>query len=437
MALPAAAGMFCNIIFSITDAYYAGWLGAEAQAALAFSFPLYFIVLSLCVGISQAVASRAAAALGGKKSRKASRLAGQSLILAAMVCLFIWLVFLPLTGGMLALLGAKGDARVWAEEYSGIIFGGAPAFLGAYALNGALQAGGNTTAFRNSIAAAAAFNIILDPALMFGWFGLPVLGVAGIAYATVIAQAGCAAYLLHALSGTAVARRWRRQYLRPHWRLLGVLAAQAAPAAGRMLCINAGFFIITAFVGYFSAAAVAGYGIALRLEQLFLVPMISLETAMLAYAGQNFGGRRPARVAAAYFLCLKKGWTVMAAGAVTFIAGGGFLTGLFSAEEEVIRQGRNYLLLAAAAGPLYVVTTVAGSVLMSAGKTGILLIVNVLRLATMPALLSYLLAVKLGMQIPGIWLSLFICNAAAAAFMHRRCLRLLRETVKRRALAAG
>ncbi|MBE8159133.1 MAG: hypothetical protein HAW59_07130, partial [Betaproteobacteria bacterium] len=248
----------------------------------------------------------------------------------------------------------------------------------------------------------------------------------GIACATVLSQAGCAAYLLRSLRGTAIARRWRWRFLRPQRRLLFVLAAQAAPSTGRMLCINAGFFIITTYLGFFSAAAVAGYGIALRLEQLFLVPMIGLEIAMLAYAGQNFGGRRPARIAAAYVACLKRGGIIMAVAAAAFIVGGGFLTGFFNAEAEVIRHGRNYLLLAAASGPLYIIISVSGAIFLACGRGGIVLAASALRLAVAPAALAYLLAVQLEMKIPGVWTALFVCNATAAAFMHKRCWRFLR-----------
>ena len=426
MAGPAALGLLCNMLYNITDTFYAGWLGTGAQAALAFSFPLFFLQLSLCVGLSQAVAARAAAAVGGKLERRASRLAGQSAVLAAAACAFIWPVLLPSADFVLGLLGAEGEVRKQAAEYSRIIFLGAPAFLGAFALSGVLQAVGNTTAFRNGIAAAAAANIILDPALMFGWFGLPALGMGGIACATVLSQLGCAAYMLRALSGTPIARRWRRQFLRPRRRLLAALAALAAPSAGRMLCINAGFFIVVSFLGYFGADAVAGYGIALRVEQLFLVPTIGLEIAMLAYAGQNFGGGRPARIAAAYVGCLKKGAGLMAVAAAVLVLGGGFLTGLFNSEPEVIRHGRNYLLLAAASGPLYIVISISGAVFLAAGRGGLVLAASALRLAVAPAVLAYVLAVKLDMKIPGVWLSLFACNAAAAAFLHKRCRRLLR-----------
>ena len=426
MALPAAVGLFCNTLFNITDTFYAGWIATEAQAALAFAFPLYFLQLSLCIGVLQAVTTKVAAAAGAKNMHLARRLTGQGAVLGALTVVLIWLAFLPSAGGMLSLLGAEGETRLFAAEYIGVIFAGAPAFVGAFALNGALHSVGNTTAFRNSIAAATAANIVLDPALMFGWFGLPALGIAGIGWATVIAQGGCTLYLLFALSRTSLARDFRRRFLLPDMRLLRELTAQALSPAGRMLCINAGFFIITGFLGYFGPAAVAGYGIALRMEQLFLLPIIGMESAMLAYAGQNFGARQPARVAAAYMLCLRRGFAIAAVGAAVMLFAGEFLAGLFNDEPEVVRHATIYLRLAAASGPLYVALNVAGAVFLAAERHKIILIINVLRLTAAPAALAYLLAFVLDAGVSGIWIALFVCNFAAAVYAHFRCLREIR-----------
>ena len=428
LAAPAAVGLFCNTLYNITDAYYAGWIHTDAQAALAFSFPLYFIMLSCCVGLLQAITARTARALGAKRLSRACYVAGQSMILGVLVCVFIWLVLLPATGFLLRLLGAAGQTAIWANDYSSVIYIGSFAFVGAFVLNGILHATGDTRSFRNSIMAATALNVILDPALMFGWFGLPALGVSGIAWATVISQSGCALYLLWRLSRTTLARRWRWVFLRPRGHLLTALAGHAATPTGRMLCINAGFFIITGILGHLDDKAVAAYGIALRLEQLFLLPTIGMEAAMLAYAGQNFGGMQPARVQMAYFYCLKQGWLLSAVGAGVLIILGGWMMSIFNNDAAVVQHGRHYLWMAAVAGPCYVLLNIAGSVFLAAARYGLLLTVNALRLIVVPLIFCWLLAIVLDWGAPGVWLGLLAGNFAAAIFMHLRCLPLLRES---------
>ncbi|MGU9951774.1 MAG: MATE family efflux transporter [Gammaproteobacteria bacterium WSBS_2016_MAG_OTU1] len=427
MAFPAAAGLFCNTLFNITDAFYAGWIATEAQAALTFAFPLYFVQLALCVGILQATTARTSEAVGGGFMVRARQISGQCLTLGLLTCGFIWVFLLPLSDNMLSLLGASGKAKVWAEEYIDVIFIGSPAFIGAFALNGVLHAVGNTTAFRNSIAVATLVNIILDPMLMFGWWGLPELGVSGIGWATVIAQTGCALYMLHALTKTSIARYWSWRFLIPRVHFFLQLAKHALTPTGRMLCINVGFFIIVGFLGYFKEEVVAGYGIALRLEQLFLLPTIGMEAAMIAYAGQNLGGGRLQRIVAAYFLCLRQGWVVMAVGALIMVFGGSWLVGLFNEDEAVKLHGQQYLWAAAACGPFYVMINMAGAVFLAAARHKILLIATVLRLIVVPLILCYILVVRLSVGVWGMWVSLFLCTALTAIFMHRRFLQLSKD----------
>lgn len=427
MAVPAGIGLFCNTIFNITDTFYAGWIGTKAQAALAFAFPLFFILLSACVGILQAAASQIAAAVGAGDRPRARRLAGQGIVLALLAAAAVWALLLPSTGSMLALLGAESAAADMGEQYIRGIFWGAPAFLCAFALNGALHAVGNTRAFRDSMIAATGLNLILDPIFMFGWFGLPAMGIAGIAWATVLSQAGCAAYMLYALSRTSLADGWKSRFLLPDRSLLPGLAAHATAPFGRMLCINAGFFIITGLLSMFGSAAVAGYGIALRLEQLFLLAAIGLEAGMLSYTSQNFAARRPARVGAAYAICMRLGVKLMAFAAAVMVVGGGFLVALFNDAPAVVEEGRRYLLLAAVSGPLYVIIIVAGAVFLADSRHKVILVMNVLRLAVGPAVMAWILIGEFSMKSGGIWISVFLCNAAAALFAHVCCRRIIRR----------
>ena len=425
IAAPAAIGLFCNTLFNITDTFYAGWIATEAQAALAFAFPLYFIQLSLCVGISQAITACIGKAVGGKQLHRAHCLMGQGIALTGIASLLLWLFALPFTHQILSYLGAENITRDYAKQYIDIIFIGAPLFIGNFALNGMLQSVGNTRAFRNSIATATVINVFLNPMLMFGWFGLPALGISGIAYATVIVQGGTVLYLLYVLTHESLARGFRPQQLIPNYTYLLTLMANAFSPTSRMLSINVGFFTITALLGYFSNDAVAGYGIALRIEQLFLLPTIGIELAMLAYASQNFGAEQFARISVAYFWCIKKGVLITAIGAAVMTLGGFYIIAFFNSDELVVRQGYYYLFLAAASGPLYVIINASAAVFLAAGRHWTLFWINILRLAIAPIILCYFFAVILELATIGIWIGLLICNVIASAFSYWYCRQIL------------
>lgn len=422
MAIPAATGFFCYTLFNMTDTFYAGYIDTAAQSALAFSFPPYFILLSFCVGIGQGVTAQLANALGKRRHARATYLFAQGLLLAAAVACGIWLLLLPLTEQIIALLGGSGRSGTWAVSYSRLIYAGAPLFLLTFLLNSALQAAGNTTAFRNSLLAAALLNIVLDPLLMFGWFGLPPLGVAGVALATLLTQAVSAVYLLLVLRRTVFAQRWRRVFLRPRRRILLTLSQQSAAPTGRMLGIGLFFFLVTAFLGWLDEDAVAAYGIALRIEQLFLLPTIGLEVALLAYAGQNLAAGNRLATRSAYRLCLRYGLLCMGLGAVLMVSLGKWLIALFNAEEAVVQHGYHYLLAASAVGPLYLFVNMGGAVLMGALRTFAIAVASLLRLLLLPLLFFWLLAVHFGWGTLGIWMGIVLANLPAAWWMHRRAL---------------
>ena len=427
LAAPAAVGMFFQVLYNITDTFYAGWISTGAQAALAFSFPLFFIVLSCCVGAGQAVTARAAHAVGGGHFARARFFFGQGMVLSAAIAAILILICAPLATAMLSLLGAKGKELTDAAAYARIIYVGSPFFLMFFAANAALNAIGDTDSYRNCLIGAAILNVILDPILMFGWLGFPAMGVAGVAAATVISQGLGSAYLLWIFSRGILGRRWRRVFLRPRPQILKSLVGQMIPPTTNMLCIGAGFFIVTGFLGYLDSTAVAAYGIALRLEQLFLLPTIGLSIALLAVAGQNYGANFPHRATEALRHATRLGWVCVLIGAPIIVVAANPLISFFNKSPEVLEHGRGYLWTAACVAPFYIVIHMSGSLLQAAGRPRAIAAVAAGRLIVAPPLFFWLLAVVLEMGVSGVWLSIFAVNAAAATVIWRWRLRILKR----------
>ena len=425
LAAPAAVGLFFQVLYNVTDTFYAGWISTGAQASLAFSFPVFFILLSCCVGASQAITARAAQAVGGGHLARARYFFGQGLILSAGIAAFLILVCAPLAGPLVAAMGAKGRELKDAADYARIICLGSPLFLLFFVTNAALNAIGDTDSHRNCLIGAAILNVALDPIFMFGWLGLPAMGVAGVAVATVISQGLGSAYLLWIFSRGVLGRRWRRVFLRPRPPILRDLARQAVPPTTNMLCIGAGFFIVTGFLGYLDATAVAAYGIALRLEQLFLLPTIGLSIALLAVAGQNFGAGIPSRALEALDCATRLGWICVLIGSPLILLAAEPLILFFNKSPEVLAHGRGYLWTAACVAPFYIVIHMSGSLLQAAGRPRAIAAVAAARLILAPPACFWIFAVVLDMGVSGVWLSIFLVNAVAAAVIWRWRIRIL------------
>ncbi len=417
IALPASIGFFFNTMYNIVDTFYAGLNSTDALAALAASFPIFFIIIALGAGIGQGATALMANSIGGGDEERAHWISLQSVS-------FSLLFSLVLTGfGLLSApflfrsLGAEARYLALALDYMNTILLGTMFFLLQSCLNATLNALGDTRTFRNVLMVGSLLNVGLDPWFMYGGMGVPPMGIRGIALATVLIQVGGTAYLLHKVRHTRIWRGWRWEWLKPNRTLYGEIAAQGFPASLNMLTVALGIFIITWFIGRFSKEGVAGYGIATRIEQIFLLPTIGLNIAMLSLAGQNNGARRFDRIREAYRTSLAYGVGMMIlAGIVVFLAGDRMMA-WFTGDAAVIGIGAAYLRVASITLCSYVILFQTVYLLQGVKKPIYGLWVGIYRQLIAPCLVFWLLAFHLDWKLRGIWWGIFLVTWSAALFM--------------------
>lgn len=427
IAAPAAMGFVFGTLFNIVDTFYAGLISTQAQAGLAFSFPVFFVMLSFAVGLSRATTAMVGMALGMRRESRARAVAGQAAVVAAAVAALLTAAVLPFVGDLLGALGARGEELRMATLYTTVIYFAAPFFVGKLYLAGLLNGAGDPRPYRNAVVGGTLANVVLDPALMFGWFGLPALGLAGIAWASLIVFALTCAYLAWALRGSVFLRRRSLAYFRPRPRMVAHVVSQSAAPTVNMLAIGVCFSVLIGFLAEIDPKAVAGYGIALRLEQIALLALTGLNVALLAVASRNYGANNLRRVGASYVTALRYGYAVSAAGAVVFLVLGWPLLWLFNDDPEVVAGGYLYLVCAAASAPLYNTILAGNSVLQSVGRPGPIAWAGALRLVVLPPPLIWLFASALGWGVTGVWVGYFLSNLIATAALVPRVSRELRR----------
>jgi putative MATE family efflux protein len=296
LAAPAAMGMMAHTLFSIIDTYYAGTISTEALAGLSASFPVIFIIISFAAGISTGVTALVSNAVGRGDREEARRLTAQSVSFGCVASIGVTLLGWLCGPWLFAVLGAEGAYLDAALLYTNWLFAGTLLFVVASSLNGALVAIGDTRTTRDAAFGGVLANLVLDPWFVRGGFGLPEMGVKGIAIATLVVETGSLLFIGWRAwrSGMLNSRSFRRMW--PRRRLIIDLSRQGFPGTANMMSIAVGIFILTWFAGRFGPEAVAGFGIAVRLEQLTLLPIIGFNVSSLALAGQNFGAGRLDRV---------------------------------------------------------------------------------------------------------------------------------------------
>ncbi len=347
IAIPASVGFFFNTMFNFVDTYCAGLISTDALAALSLSFPVFFIILSAGSGLSQGTTALMANALGRKDQAAAHHIFAQAISFACLIGLLLSAVGLLTMRSLFQLLGAEGQYLDIALSFMRVTLYGGVFFILQMTLNAALNAHGNTRLYRNVLIGAFLANCVLNPVLMFGWTGLPPLGVAGIALATVLVQIGGCIVLWRGIRRHDFGPPLDFARFKPHPALLRQIAGQAVPAALNMLTVALGIFVITWFVKHFGKEAVAAYGIATRIEQVVLLPTIGLNFAVLSLVGQNNGAGRLDRVSDAWHTCLRYGVGLMLAGGVLVYVTRHSAMRWFTLDQGVIRHGADYLSVAA------------------------------------------------------------------------------------------
>ena len=397
VTIPASVGSLFQTFYNLVDTWFAGRISAEAIGAIAKSFPIYFTIIAVGVGLGAATNALIGNSIGEKKIRVASLYVAQSLIFALLVSIIVTIFGLNASNYLLGVMGSDEAGIILTREYLDIIFYGTFIVLIQISLNGTLNAQGDTRSYRNVLIFSFFLNIFLNPLFIWGYGFIPGFGIAGLAIATVISQSIGTIYLAFKVNNCQIRNYLKPQCFIPKFEYLKSLTNQAVPVMFSMLFIGVGIFNILYFIGKFGELATAGYGAALRVEQVFLLPVIGLNTAVLSIGGQNFGAKAYNRIRELYTKALFFGISFMIVAGVIIFFGAEFFVSLFTDNQEAVMSGAIYLKVAALIGPIYPVFFITTAVFQAVKKPLYSLYLSILRLTAFPFLsLWYVINIRGG-----------------------------------------
>ena len=351
LAAPNVLVMLLQAAVSTLDAVFVGWLGAEALAGVSLVFPIVMLMQTMSAGgMGGGVASAVARALGAGRRGDADALVAHALLIALGMGALFTTAALALGPWTYRAMGGSGPALAAALTYSHVIFGGAVAYWLYNTLGAVVRGTGNMALPAAVMVGNGVVYLALSPALIVGWGPMPRLGIAGAAVASVIAFALGALVLGAYLASGRSLVTLRHRHLRPRWRLFRDILRVGAPGSLNTVFTNLTIVLVTALVGPFGAAALAGYGMGARLEYLQIPLVFGLGAALVTMVGTNIGAGQVAR--AERVAWVGAGLAAAVTGAVGLF---GALfprawLGLFSADPAVLAAGSTYLRIV---GPLY------------------------------------------------------------------------------------
>ena len=397
VTIPASTGSLFQTFYNLVDTYFAGRISPEALAAIAKSWPIYFIAIAVAVGIGAGTTALISNAIGAKEDKKASMYVAQSIVFAIAISILVTVFGLNFSDELLRVMGSSDQSIILTKEYLDIIFYGAIIVLVQLSLNGTLNAQGDTKSYRNVLIFTFFLNIFLNPLFVFGYWFIPAFGIAGLAIATLVSQCIGLFYLANKVYCCKLRKYLFLECYKPKIDYISTLFKQSVPIMFTMLMIMFGVFNIFYFVGQFGELETAGYGTAVRIEQVLLLPVIGLNTAVLAIAGQNFGAKMYLRVKEVYGKALMFGSGFMVLAGIIIYLTSELIISLFTNDPQVIQNGALYLQVAAFIGPVYPVFFITSALFQALKKPIYSLYMTILRLTLIPFLsLWYVINMKNG-----------------------------------------
>jgi len=351
LALPTVVVMVVQTLVGVAETYFVSFLGTDALAGVALVFPVLMLMQMMSNGgIGGGVASAIARALGAGRKDEADALVLNALVLA--VIFGAVFTAAELLGGqaLYRSLGGRGGALAASLEYADVVFSGAILVWIVSLLAAALRGAGNTAVPAAVIFASAFVLLPLSPMLIFGWGPFPRLGVAGAGLAVVIYYLIATVVLIGYLTSARSGLRLPLDFRLIEKRLLADILRVGGLSAVGTIQANLTVILVTGAVGLFGTDAIAGYGIASRLDYILVPLLFALGTAALTMVGTNFGAgqvRRAERIA--WIAALVGAGITELIGLAVAVFPQGWLT-LFSTDPSVLAAGTLYLRTV---GPFY------------------------------------------------------------------------------------
>lgn len=412
LAAPMLVAMFMHNLFTLVDTFFVGRLGPEAIAAVAASFPVFFIIIALITGLGIGVNSFVARSIGAKDFEKVNIIAENGLIIAGALYLLTLVVGFFTIKPLVTFLGVQPNVANFMIDYISVIYLGSFAFFFGNIANAMLQGEGDTKTPMKALVMANIANIILDPAFIFGLGPLPALGVKGAAIATIISQAFGAVYAYsHLFSGKAFVKLRFKKLVYSSQIIKGILSV-SLPTSAAQGAIAVGIFFVNKLVATFGSAALAGFGIAFRTESIAILPALAIGLATLSIIGQNIGAKQYERARHASFIATIASFGFMEFIGILFVFTSPLWISIFTNNSEVIGYGKHYFGIVAFVYGFIGLRFIAASSFQGLGRAWQVMAITVFSFSLMIAA-AYLLAFKTNLGISGIWIGMVIAHVAA------------------------
>ena len=428
MALPMVISMLVQALYNVVDSIYVSQISESAVTALSLAFPVQNVMIGLAVGVGVGVNSLLSKSLGQRDQEGVNRAAGNG-------------IFLMLISTAIMMLFGFFGARPYFTMQSDVVetVEGGIAYtsiccicsLGVFVQilgERLLQSTGRTVPSMISQMAGAVVNIILDPIFIHGWFGLPAMGLAGAAVATVIGQVtGAILVVIFNLKANPDIG-FGLKYLKPHSATVKAILTVGVPSIV-MNCIGAVMnFGMNQILQGFGETSTGVFGVYFKLQSFFFMPLFAINNATISIVAFNFGARRPDRMMKTQKLAIAIALTLMCTGLLVFQLLPDVLLNMFNPSENFLAIGRSALRTISWSFPIAAVCISLGACFQALGNGIYTTIISVCRQLLVLLPVAYLMS--LTGNVHNVWWAYPMAEILSGALNAFFFLRIYRQKIK-------
>jgi putative MATE family efflux protein len=423
LAIPMVLEMLMESLFGIVDIYFVARLGPDAVATVMLSESALVLVFGVALGLSLATTALVARRIGEKDPEGAADGAVQSILIGLVVSAVTGVIGVVFAPHLLQIMGASREVIATGQHYTAVLLGGSLVIFLIFLINAIFRGAGDATLAMRTLWLANGINIILDPCLINGWGPFPHLGVMGAAVATTTGRAIGVAYQIHALTRGASRVRIHLRQIRLHVAVMTNLIRVSFTGMIQFLISTASWLALIRIASLFGTAAVAGYGLGIRIFMFVILPSWGLSNAAATLVGQNLGAGHPERSEQAVYRTGRYNMIYMLVLSVLFVGLAPQLAGFFTTDEAVLTIAVTLLRILSIGNICYAWGMVLVQAFNGAGDTRTPSVINFFCYWCLQIPLAWFLAMPMGLGPKGVFSSIPAAEAAmtiTALVMFRR-----------------
>lgn len=428
MALPMIISMLVQAFYNIVDSVYVSQVSESAVTALSLAFPVQNMQIGFAVGVGVGVNALLSQSLGRKDQESVNWAAGQGVFLALVVTALFMLFGFFGVRPYYTMQSTVAETVEGGIAYTSICCIFTVGIFIQVLCERLLQSTGRAMQTMILQGTGAIINIILDPVFIHGWWGMPRMGVAGAAVATVIGQCTGAVLGIYLNLRHNPEVQLHVKFMKPNWKVISPILEVGIPSVVMNGIGSVMNFGMNQILQGFNEVATGVFGIYYKLQSLFFMPLFGINNATISILAYNYGARKPKRIVHTLKLATAVAVCIMLVGLAVFQLFPQALLGIFNPTEEFLAIGVKALRILCLPFPVAAICISLGASFQALGKGSYSTVVSLCRQLIVLLPVAYLLS--LTGSVDNVWWSFPIAEVMSALVTGLLFAKLYRQKVK-------